>query len=121
MFITNCCKSLTLYNFDGPPSTILDLGCGRGLWAIEAAKLWQVCLISRCLHPFTDSKFQGSTIVGFDVNPVQPKLSMLDKSLARRLKWVHGNLYGSQLPVLDPSLLTQPYQTRRTTISRQTI
>jgi len=42
MFITNCCRSLTLYDFDGPPATILDLGCGRGLWAIEAAKQWQV-------------------------------------------------------------------------------
>ncbi|KAN0094995.1 hypothetical protein V8E55_003282 [Tylopilus felleus] len=65
MFIKNCCKSLTLYNFNGPPSTILDLGCGCGLWAIEAAKQWQ-----------------DSTIVGFDVNPVQPKLSMLDDSSA---------------------------------------
>ncbi|KAF8554630.1 hypothetical protein OG21DRAFT_1440054 [Imleria badia] len=83
MFITNCCKSLTLCNFDGPPSTILDLGCGRGLWAIEAGKQWQ-----------------GSTIVGFDVLPVQPKLGILDKSLSRRLKWVHGNVLDG-LPFLD--------------------
>lgn len=106
MFITNCCKSLTLYNFDGPPATILDLGCGRGLWAIEAGKQWQVWLISRCLRISTDNKPQGSTIVGFDVQPVQPKLGILDKSLSRRLKWVHGNLYGSQLPVPDVSVHT---------------
>ncbi|KAF9223770.1 hypothetical protein BS17DRAFT_880364 [Gyrodon lividus] len=83
MFITNCCKSLTLHNFDGPPATILDLGCGRGLWAIEAAKQWQ-----------------GSIVVGFDVLSTQPKLSILDKSLSRRLKWVHGNLLDG-LPFLD--------------------
>ena len=36
--------------------------------------------------------FQGSTIVGFDVQAVQPKLNLLEKSLARRLRWVQGNL-----------------------------
>ena len=46
---------------------------------------------------------QGSTIVGFDAQPVQPKLSILDKSLARRLKWVHGNLYCSHLSISDVS------------------
>jgi len=108
MFITNCCKSLTLYNFDGPPATVLDLGCGRGLWAIEAGEQWQVCLISHYLCGFSDNQPQGSTIVGFDVQPVQPKLGILDKSLSRRLKWVHGNLYGSQLPVPDVSAYTIP-------------
>ncbi|KIJ13452.1 hypothetical protein PAXINDRAFT_100698 [Paxillus involutus ATCC 200175] len=83
MFLTNCCKSLTLYNFDGPPATILDLGCGRGLWAIEAAKQWQ-----------------GSMVVGFDAVSRQPRLSILDKNLSRRLKWVHGNLLDG-LPFLD--------------------
>lgn len=75
MFITNCCRSLTLYDFDGPPPTILDLGCGRGLWAIEAAKQWQ-----------------GSTVVGFDIERTQPRLNVLAKSVSRRLKWVQGNL-----------------------------
>ncbi|KAH7884447.1 hypothetical protein F5I97DRAFT_1937885 [Phlebopus sp. FC_14] len=75
MFITNCCKRLTLHDFDGPPATVLDLGCGRGLWAIEAARVWQ-----------------GSVVVGFDVEKVQPKFHLLDRGIARRLKWVHGNL-----------------------------
>ncbi|KAG9314984.1 hypothetical protein JVU11DRAFT_4093 [Chiua virens] len=83
MFITNCCKSLTLHDFTTPPATVLDLGCGRGLWAIEAARQWQ-----------------GSTVVGFDVQSVQPKLRILDKNLSRRLKWVHGNLLDG-LPFLD--------------------
>lgn len=80
MFITNCCRSLTLYDFDGPPSTILDLGCGRGLWAIEIAKQWQ-----------------GSRVVGFDIERMQPPLDVLEKSVSRRLKWVQGNLL-EQLP-----------------------
>ena len=42
MLIKNRYRCLTLYDFDGPPSTILDLGCGRGLLAIEAAEQWQV-------------------------------------------------------------------------------
>ncbi|KAG0706757.1 hypothetical protein DFH29DRAFT_116977 [Suillus ampliporus] len=83
MFITNCCRSLTLYDFDGPPSTILDLGCGRGLWAIEAARQWQ-----------------GSTIVGFDIESRQPRSNVLEKSVSRRLRWVQGNLL-EQLPFLN--------------------
>ncbi|OAX42488.1 hypothetical protein K503DRAFT_347343 [Rhizopogon vinicolor AM-OR11-026] len=83
MFITSCCRSLTLYDFDGPPSTILDLGCGRGLWAIEAARQWQ-----------------GSTVVGFDIEPMQPRFNVLEKSVSRRLKWVQGNVL-EQLPFLD--------------------
>lgn len=83
MFITNCFKSLTLHDFDGPPSMILDLGCGRGLWAIEAAKQWQ-----------------GSTVVGFDIESTQPRSNVLEKSVSRRLKWVQGNLL-EQLPFLN--------------------
>ncbi|KAI6108072.1 hypothetical protein F5141DRAFT_1189090 [Pisolithus sp. B1] len=75
MFMTNCCKSLTLHDFDEPPSAILDLGCGRGLWAIEAARKWH-----------------GSTVVGFDIASVQPPLNVLEESTSRRLKWVHGNI-----------------------------
>lgn len=82
MFITNCCRSLTLHDFDGPPSTILDLGCGRGLWAIEAAKQWQ-----------------GSTVVGFDIEHTQPRFNVLEKSVSRRLRWVQGNLL-ERLPFL---------------------
>ncbi|KAH7924284.1 hypothetical protein BV22DRAFT_1091159 [Leucogyrophana mollusca] len=75
MFLTNCCSRLTLHEFDGPPATILDLGCGRGLWAIEAARRWQ-----------------GSTVVGFDIQASQPKWNILEKNLAKRIKWVQGNL-----------------------------
>ncbi|KAL4064410.1 hypothetical protein J3A83DRAFT_4101084 [Scleroderma citrinum] len=83
MFITSCCKSLTLHHFDTPPTSILDLGCGRGLWAIEAARQWK-----------------GSTVVGFDIAHVQPPLNILDKIAPRRLRWVHGNFL-DRLPFDD--------------------
>ncbi|KAG2123859.1 hypothetical protein DEU56DRAFT_923788 [Suillus clintonianus] len=35
-------KLLQELDFDGSPSMILDFGCGCGLWAIEAARQWQV-------------------------------------------------------------------------------
>lgn len=44
MFLTSLCRSLTLHQFETPPSRILDLGCGGGLWVIEAAKQWPVSL-----------------------------------------------------------------------------
>jgi cyclopropane fatty-acyl-phospholipid synthase-like methyltransferase len=31
-----------MHQFTAPPSVVLDLGCGGGLWAIEAAKQWKV-------------------------------------------------------------------------------
>lgn len=33
---------LTVYDFPTPPEGVLDLGCGTGLWCIEAAKQWPV-------------------------------------------------------------------------------
>jgi methylase of polypeptide subunit release factors len=32
-----------MHQFEKPPTVILDLGCGSGFWAIEAAKHWAVC------------------------------------------------------------------------------
>jgi len=33
---------LTMNQFETPPKMVLDLGCGGGLWVIEAAKQWKV-------------------------------------------------------------------------------
>lgn len=49
MFLSSCCRSLTMHQFDAPPSVILDLGCGSGYWAMEAAKLWTVRSFVRLL------------------------------------------------------------------------
>lgn len=44
MFRVNYCKSLTMHQFAEPPALTLDLGCGSGFWAMEAAKQWPVRL-----------------------------------------------------------------------------
>jgi len=31
-----------MHHFAEPPAVVLDLGCGGGYWAIEAAKQWEV-------------------------------------------------------------------------------
>ncbi|KII85041.1 hypothetical protein PLICRDRAFT_45153 [Plicaturopsis crispa FD-325 SS-3] len=69
--------SLTIHQFSKPPSTVLDLGCGGGRWCVEAAKQWP-----------------ETTIVGFDIQDIQPKLHGLEfyKDIAPRIKWVRGNL-----------------------------
>ncbi|GLB40314.1 putative ubiE/COQ5 methyltransferase family protein [Lyophyllum shimeji] len=77
MFYRACCRNLTMHQFDSPPAVVLDLGCGSGYWAIEAAKEWK-----------------SSTIVGYDVRNIQPRLFAFEeyKDVAHRVKWIHGNL-----------------------------
>ncbi|KAL0577129.1 hypothetical protein V5O48_004843 [Marasmius crinis-equi] len=66
-----------MHHFETPPKVVLDLGCGSGLWAIEAAKRWT-----------------ESTVIGLDVKSIQPKLYKVEgfNDLSRRLKWIQGNL-----------------------------
>ncbi|KAG6813943.1 hypothetical protein H0H92_005197 [Tricholoma furcatifolium] len=73
-------ENLTLHDFQTPPGMVLDLGCGTGYWAIEAAKKWK-----------------NSIVVGFDIKDVQPQLHYTrvlkhHHDIANRVKWVHGNL-----------------------------
>ncbi|KAF9052510.1 hypothetical protein BDZ89DRAFT_1005460 [Hymenopellis radicata] len=78
MFYSSCCRrSLSMHQFETPPVLVLDLGCGGGYWALEAAKEWT-----------------SSTIIGFDLRDIQPRLFEVatHKDLARRVKWMHGNL-----------------------------
>lgn len=81
--------------FDTPPERTLDLGCGGGLWVIDTARQWQAGLHSLVIAPFINCLYQTSTFIGFDVKDIQPKLQDLDpyKDIARRVQWVHGNLY----------------------------
>lgn len=84
MFLTSLCRSITMHQFETPPSKVLDLGCGTGLWVLEAAKQWT-----------------SSTFVGFDVLRVQPNLgrskiassisSTSTNNFASRIQWMHGN------------------------------
>lgn len=41
-FIEVCCRGITIYPFKEPPKVVLDLGCGAGTWALEAADRWPV-------------------------------------------------------------------------------
>lgn len=34
-----------MHQFDSPPAMVLDIGCGTGMWILEAAKRWPVCAI----------------------------------------------------------------------------
>ncbi|KAJ7761879.1 hypothetical protein DFH07DRAFT_814409 [Mycena maculata] len=94
-FLRSCFGGLTMHQFDAPPQVVLDLGCGGGYWAMEAAKQWP-----------------NAQIIGFDLKDIQPELLQLDayymrcledgggsphplplaNELAGRLRWVHGNL-----------------------------
>ena len=42
MFLNRLCSGVSMIPFDPSPQDVLDLGCGSGLWAIEAAKTWPV-------------------------------------------------------------------------------
>ncbi|KAK7050896.1 hypothetical protein VNI00_005008 [Paramarasmius palmivorus] len=75
--LMTCFRGLTMHQFETPPKFVLDLGCGGGLWAIDAARQWP-----------------ESTIIGFDIKDIQPRLYQMDgyNDLSRRVKWVQGNL-----------------------------
>ncbi|ESK94713.1 hypothetical protein Moror_14272 [Moniliophthora roreri MCA 2997] len=77
LWLMSCFRGLTMHQFETPPKFVLDLGCGGGLWAIEAARQWP-----------------ESTIIGFDTKDIQPRLYQIEaySDLARRVKWVQGNL-----------------------------
>ncbi|KAG8768343.1 hypothetical protein FRC15_005202, partial [Serendipita sp. 397] len=62
------------------PNNILDLGCGNGVWILDAANLWP------------DAMFTG-----LDIAPIQPSLSLLAPHLAKRIQWVNANFL-EQLP-----------------------
>ncbi|KAG1770849.1 hypothetical protein EV702DRAFT_1138155 [Suillus placidus] len=61
-----------------PLKRILDVGCGDGVWVIEAAKYWKGC-----------------QVVGLDIVSLHPDLARLsrDKDLLKRISWVQANLY----------------------------
>jgi ubiquinone/menaquinone biosynthesis C-methylase UbiE len=40
IFFKTLCNSLTWHEFLEPPEKVLDLGCGTGVWILDAAKQW---------------------------------------------------------------------------------
>ncbi|KAI0304555.1 hypothetical protein BC826DRAFT_928543 [Russula brevipes] len=67
-----------------PPRHVLDLGCGVGLWTVDAARKWP-----------------NATLIGFDLVNVQFPLSHLESHVARRITWEHGNFLSTKLPFED--------------------
>lgn len=43
VFLTSLVRrDICMHTFDSPPRRVLELGCGNGVWIIEAAKKWPV-------------------------------------------------------------------------------
>ncbi|KAL5495125.1 hypothetical protein ACEPAI_587 [Sanghuangporus weigelae] len=68
---------------EGPPKRCLDLGCGTGIWIMDALKEWPVC-----------------QFVGFDLVAIQPPVHLLGSD-SSRVQWVHGNFLTTKLPFED--------------------
>ncbi|CDO70648.1 hypothetical protein BN946_scf184756.g15 [Trametes cinnabarina] len=88
MLFRHMSHGVTMHEFERPPDSVLDLGCGTGLWAIEAAKFWPHC-----------------RVVGFDKLAIQPDLTQVKlgidcRELSERVKWVHGDFL-DRLPFED--------------------
>ncbi|KAI1796852.1 hypothetical protein LXA43DRAFT_984831 [Ganoderma leucocontextum] len=78
-FLNRISQGVSIHQYDVPPKAVLDIGCGSGLWAIEAAKQWP-----------------EATVVGFDKRKIQPDLKQISlgieyKDLSKRVRWVHGD------------------------------
>ncbi|KAI0684767.1 hypothetical protein BC835DRAFT_1292249 [Cytidiella melzeri] len=77
--------SVTFHNFgDNPPRDVLDLGCGEGYWAAEAATVW---------------KAAGTVVTAFDILDLgRPLRKTLDSEIAQRVIWVKDNFLKQSLP-----------------------
>lgn len=114
---------LTVYDFPAPPEAVLDLGCGTGLWCVEAAKQWPVCVLLRIqllasgINMSYDIPIQRATFVGVDIKKIQPDLFLTGHTdLSSRIKWVHVNLYAA-LALLASSACTHSFrQLKRPTV-----
>ncbi|KAI0094360.1 hypothetical protein BDY19DRAFT_912415 [Irpex rosettiformis] len=84
-FMRNLKSSVSCIDFkDEVPLRCLDLGTGLGDWVIDAAKQWP-----------------DSTFVGYDLVNIQIPLVAVEKSIANRIQWVHGNFLRQKLPFED--------------------
>ncbi|PVG02836.1 hypothetical protein CPB86DRAFT_870203 [Serendipita vermifera] len=83
LFFQSLSRSLTWHEFESPPRNILDLGCGNGVWVLDAAQAWP-----------------ESHFVGLDLVPLQPKLSLVAPKLHDRIQWVNSNFL-EKLPFPD--------------------
>jgi tRNA G46 methylase TrmB len=47
------CHGLTMHEFTVPPKRVLDIGCGSGLWILDAAQQWPVSDLFSSFTVFT--------------------------------------------------------------------
>ncbi|KAG8897522.1 hypothetical protein FRB99_008108, partial [Tulasnella sp. 403] len=75
-------SGLTFHDFQKPPASVLDLGCGEGRWILEAATHWK-----------------HTRFVGLDLMDTQPELSGRHfEDVRDRVQWVHSNFLHYRLP-----------------------
>ena len=71
--------SPTFFEYTQPPIDILDIGCGRGYWAAEAATTW---------------KHKNAYVTAFDIVDLgRPLRQSLEPDISAHILWVQGNLY----------------------------
>ncbi|TFY53558.1 hypothetical protein EVJ58_g9389 [Rhodofomes roseus] len=86
LFLGGLVRAVSMHHFDEPPSRVLELGCGTGVWVLEACKLWP-----------------KASFVGLDIIKCQPDLSSPDferTELAPRVTWVNADFL-EPLPFRD--------------------
>ncbi|KAF7320074.1 MAP kinase kinase kinase [Mycena kentingensis (nom. inval.)] len=79
----------SFHNYAGrPPRSVLDLGCGAGWWALDAATSWR-----------------GTKIVGFDMMDTMRGMwpSAQRQGVADNIQFVRGNFVLETLPFADAS------------------
>ena len=72
--------SPTFYEYCGQvPTEVLDIGCGRGIWAAETATMW---------------KYRNCHVTAFDIVDLGRTVRQtLDPEISAHVLWVQGNLY----------------------------
>ncbi|THH33148.1 hypothetical protein EUX98_g1041 [Antrodiella citrinella] len=70
-----------------PPRHVLDLGCGEGYWAAEAATTW---------------KEAGTKVTAFDLVDLGSAVrKSIEPDVAKKMKWMKGNFVINPLPFQD--------------------
>lgn len=106
LFHVHIVNRITVHSFEKPPKSVLELGCGSGIWVIDAAKQWKACCSPAIQSSSNQFIFaQNTTFVGFDIDKLQPDLLRCGLTdLVTRIEWVHGNLWGSRMRVFQRGL-----------------
>lgn len=50
-FLGGLVRAVSMHPFEEPPKRVLELGCGTGVWVLEACKLWPVSALASLVAP----------------------------------------------------------------------